>query len=180
HTEMLHQTARLAGPDLALGGIDAGKRDQHIAVLGGKLGHFLVVVAAIARLALGIDREDDGCHVELAVVFRRFRAGGRMLKGRLEIGRHTGLKVVIAIVSMRAARLLRMGMKIYRDDFVEIWHLFCSLTNRAAATGPASPRPSAEGQVESAFPVRSRSERSALSRPAPGLCDFPPGRGPRR
>src|SRR5690606_26685106 len=121
-----------------------------------------------------------GCHVELAVMFRRFRDGRRMLERRLEIGGHAGLEVVIAIVSMCAARLLRVGMKINRDDFVEIWHLFYSLTNWAAATGAANPRPSAKGQVESAFPVRSRSERNALSRPAPRPCDFPPGRGPRR
>lgn len=115
-----NQAARLADAELALVRIDRGERDQHVGVLACQLDHLVIAVAAEAGLALGIDRKDHRGDLALAVIGRGLRHGRRVLVRRLEIFRHLGLEVVIAVVAMAAARLLGMGMNIDGDQFVRI------------------------------------------------------------
>ena len=111
NTEVANEPPRLAGARLALGRIDAGERDQHVAVRGGLLRDFLVRIAAVTGLALGIDRKDHRADLALAIVARGLFDGGAIVR-LIEIDRHRGLKLVVAVVGMRAARFLRMRMDI--------------------------------------------------------------------
>ncbi len=117
--EIADQAARLAGAGLALRRVDAGERDQHIAIGGGLLGDLLIGVAAVAGLALGIDREDHRADLALAVIARGV-LDGRAIVGLVEINRHLRLQLVVAVVGMRAARLLGVGVDIDRHQFVDV------------------------------------------------------------
>ena len=117
--EIADQAARLAGAGLALRGVDARERDQHVAVSGSLLGDLLIGVAAVAGLALGIDREDHRADLAFAVVARRL-LDGRAIVGLVEINRHLRLQLVVAVVGMRSARLLGVGVDIDRDEFVAV------------------------------------------------------------
>jgi hypothetical protein len=116
------QSPRLAGAGLSLGGVDAGKRNQHVIVLGRKRRHLLVGIAAKPGLAFGVDRKDHRRNTAAAIVGRRLRHGRRMIKRRLKIGSHGRLEIVIAIVRMGAARFLRMGVKVDGDEVLDIKH----------------------------------------------------------
>ena len=118
--ELCDQPLRLAHAKFALVRIDRDERDQHVGIFRGHLQHLVIVVAAEAGLALGVDREDHGGDFLGAVVGRGFRHGRRMLVRRLEVVGHLRLEVVIAVVAMQAARLLGMGVDVDRHDFVEI------------------------------------------------------------
>ena len=120
--EVLDQPPRLARAHLALGRVDAGERDQDVAVLRGELGHLLVVVAPEAGLALGVDRKDHRADLALAEIGGGLRDGRRMLERRLEIGMHAGLEVVIAVVGVGAARLLGMGVDVDGGKLAELEH----------------------------------------------------------
>ena len=78
--------------------------------------HLVIVVAAEAGLALGIDREDHGGDLLGAIIGRGFRHGRRMLVRRLEIVGHLRLEIVIAVVAMHAAGLFGMGVDVDRHD----------------------------------------------------------------
>ena len=88
---------------------------------GGRLlGHLLVGVAPKAGLALGIDGEDDGADLAGAVVGGRLVHGRRVLVGRAEVLRHGGLEIVVAVVGVRAARLLGVGVHVDGDELVDV------------------------------------------------------------
>jgi hypothetical protein len=137
---LAHQAPRLARAGLALGRIDRGERDHDVAVGGGDLGHFLVLVAAEAGLALGIDGEDHAGDLAVAIIL------GRLLDGRQhavgagrvpEIFGHGGLELQIAVIAMTAAGLLGMGVDVDGDDVVEIDHGFRFLRVAAGNGQPA-------------------------------------------
>lgn len=121
--ELAHQTACLARAHLALGRIDRGERDHDVAILGGDLRHFLVLVAAKARLAFGIDRKDHTADPAFAIIGRRLFHGRQhaFRAGRvLEIFRHSGLKLVIAVIAVAAAGLFRMGVHVEGDQVIKL------------------------------------------------------------
>jgi hypothetical protein len=115
-----HQAARLPRPRLALRGIDRSERNHHVGVLGRDARHLLVRVAPESRLALGIDGKDDATDPARPVMVRRFLHGRQMVVAALEIFRHRGLELVVAVVPRTAARLLGMGMNVERDQFVDL------------------------------------------------------------
>jgi hypothetical protein len=114
---VLHQPSRLAGTELALVRSIEANGIRISSFLGAGLGNLVVVVAAVAGLALRIDRKDHRGDVLLAIVRRGFGNGRRMLPGRAEIFRHRALQIVIAVVGMAAAGLLGMGMCVDCADF---------------------------------------------------------------
>ena len=114
---VLDQVPRLSRAQFALGRVDRGEGDQNVGMLGRQFRHFLVLVAAIAGLALGIDGEDHRRDVLLAVMRRRLLDGGRMLPRRAKVLGHRGLQIVVAVVGMAAAGLFRVGVEIDGTDF---------------------------------------------------------------
>ena len=117
---------RLAGAHLALGRVNTGERDQDIAVLRGNFGHFLVFIAAKPGLALRIDGKYHRRDILFAVMRGGLLDGWRMAPRRAEIFGHRGLQIVIAVIAMTTARLLGMGVNIYRPDLAGIDHLLNS------------------------------------------------------
>ena len=117
--EVADQAARLARARLALRRIDAGERDHHVAVGGGLLRDLLVGIAAVAGLALGIDREDHRADLALAIIARGL-LDGRTVVGLVEIDRHRRLQLVVAVIRMGAARLLGMGVDVDRHQLVDV------------------------------------------------------------
>ena len=117
--ELADEPARLAGADLALGRVDAGERDQHVAVRRRPFPPPL-------RSDSGDSRSRARHRPERSP--RRCCARGnsaRSLDRRrdcsaIEIDRHRGLQIVIAVVRMGAAGLLRMGVDVDRDQVVQI------------------------------------------------------------
>ncbi len=114
---------RLAHAELALVRIDADEGDQHVEILGSDLQHLVIVVAAEAGLALGVDREDHGGDLLGAVIGRGFHNRRRMLVRRLEIFGHLRLEIVIAVVAMHAAGFFGMGVDVDRHDVVDVGQL---------------------------------------------------------
>ncbi len=117
---ILDQLARLADTELAFVRVDRDERDQHVEMVGGDFQHLLILVAAEAGLAFGVDREDHRGDVLGAVIGRGLRYRRRMLVRRLEVVGHLRLEIVIAVVAMHAARLLGMGVDVDRDDFLDV------------------------------------------------------------
>jgi hypothetical protein len=130
--ELIDETARLPGAHPALVRIDRGKWDQHVTVLRGDLGHFLVPVTAISGLAFGIDRKDDRGDILRAIVRGRLGNRRRMLPWRAEVFRHRALQIVVTVIGMAAARLLRMGVDVDRPDFLDVDHIRASETHDRA------------------------------------------------
>ena len=126
HAELVDEAARLARTHLSLVRIDRRERDQNVTVLRSELRDFFVFVAAVASLALRIDRKDHGRDVFLAEVRGRFGDSRRMLPWRAEIFRHRALQFVVAVVGVAAARLFRMRVDVDRSDLRDLDHVSSS------------------------------------------------------
>src|SRR5690606_17187105 len=73
--------------------------------------------------ALGVDGKDYAPYPALAVVVRCLlhrRQHALGAGGIAEILRHARLKLVVPVIAMAAAWLLRMGVNVDRDQFIEL------------------------------------------------------------
>jgi len=117
------QIAGFTRAQFALGRINRGKGDEDVGMLGRGRRDLVIVVAAVAGFALGIDRENHRCDVHLAVMRGSLINRRRMRPGRTKIGRHRGLKIIVTVIMMTATGLFGMGVKINRADRGKIDHV---------------------------------------------------------
>lgn len=145
HPVLLDQAAGLAYARLAAEGVDGGEGDEDVGVGGGRFGDLFVRDGFGAGRGLGVDREDDGGHLPLAVV------RGGLLQGRfpLALDLEVGGGGVVQVVVQGGVALgghLRMGVDVDRDESVEV-HRGCHHASGSFGAGMPTDWSSAPTEV---------------------------------